>query len=192
MINRYIRYTGHVKYPALAAIPVYLLGTALIAYFRTPSAYVGYVTMCQILIGFGSALLTDTSRLAVMAAVEHKDVALSLVLHSLFTSIGSAIGYAIAGGMWTNMLPYKLAEYLPEEVKSQAWTIFGDIKLQMQYPIGNPIRDAVIAAYGDVGRKMVIVGSALTPLMIITVLLWRNINVKDMEQEEKEDRGTLF
>lgn len=87
--------------------------------------------MCQVLIGFGSALLTDTSRLAVMAAVPHKDVALSLVIHSLFTSIGSAIGYAIAGGMWTNMLPYKLMEYLPEDSKDQAWTIFGDITLQV-------------------------------------------------------------
>lgn len=191
-VGLYIRQTGHVKYPALASIPVYLLGTALIAYFRTPSAYVGYVTMCQILIGFGSALLTDTSRLAVMAAVPHKDVALSLVIHSLFTSIGSAIGYAIAGGMWTNMLPYKLIEYLPEDAKSEAWTIFGDITLQLQDPIGTPVRDAIIQAYGDVGRKMVIVGSALTPLMFITVLFWRNINVKEMQQEEKEDRGNVF
>ncbi|KAK9416644.1 hypothetical protein SUNI508_09554 [Seiridium unicorne] len=164
-VGLYIRYTGHVKYPALASIPVYLFGTALIAYFRTPSAHVGYVTMCQILIELGSVLLTDTSRLAVMPAVEHKNMALSLVIHSLFISIGSAIGYAIAGSMWTNMLPYKLVEYLPEDAKSQTWTIFGDITLQMQYPIGHPIRDAVIEAYGDVGRKMVIVGSALTPLM---------------------------
>ncbi|KAI1842131.1 hypothetical protein JX265_005590 [Neoarthrinium moseri] len=191
-VGLYIRYTGHVKYPALAAIPIYLLGTALIAYFRTPSAYVGYITMCQVLVGLGSALLTDTSRLAVMAAVKHKDVALSLVIHNLFTAIGSAIGFAIAGGMWTNMLPYKLAEYLPEDSKSDAFKIFGDITLQMQYPIGHPIRDGVIAAYGDVGRKMVIVGSALTPLMIITVLLWRNINVKDMEAKEREERGNVF
>lgn len=63
---------------------------------------------------------------------------------------------------------------------------------QMQDPIGTPVRDAIIQAYGDVGRKMVIVGSALTPLMIITVLFWRNINVKEMQQEEKEDRGNVF
>ncbi|KAH8204339.1 hypothetical protein TruAng_001502 [Truncatella angustata] len=191
-IALYIRYTGHVKYPALAAIPIYLLGTALIAYFRTPSTKIGYVVMCQVLIGFGSGLLTDTSRLAVMAAVQHQDVSLSLVIHSLFTSIGSAVGYAIAGGMWTNILPYKLAELLPEDVKSQSWEIYGDITKQLQYPIGHPVRDAVILAYGDVGRKMVIVGAALTPLMIITVLFWRNINVKDTEQEEKEARGNVL
>lgn len=127
-----------------------------------------------------------------MAAVKHQDVALSLVIHSLFTSLGSAIGYAIAGGMWTNILPYKIAEFLPEESKSQSWSIYGDITKQLQYPIGNPIRDAVIRAYGDVGRKMVIVGAALTPLMIITVMFWRNINVKDTEKEEKEARGNVF
>lgn len=148
--------------------------------------------MCQVLIGFGSGLLSDTSRLAVMAAVRREDVALSLVIHSLFTSIGSAIGYAIAGGIWTNLLPYKIADYLPEDSKSMAWTLFGDLTKQLEYPMGNPIRDAVIMAYGDVGRKMVIVGSALTPLMIITVLFWRNINVKDTEEEEKEAKGNVF
>lgn len=148
--------------------------------------------MCQVLIGFGSGLLSETSRLAVMAAVRHKNVALSLVIHSLFTSIGSAVGFAIAGGMWTNMLPNKLAEFLPEESKPSAWSIYGDITKQLEYPMGHPIREAVIMAYGDVGRKMVIVGSALTPLMLLTVMMWRNINVKDTEIEEKDERGNVF
>jgi hypothetical protein len=148
--------------------------------------------MCQVLIGFGSGLLSDTSKLAVMAAVGHKNVALSLVIYNLFTAIGSAVGYAIAGGMWTNLLPYKILEYLPEEIKDMAWTLSGDLTKQLEYPIGNPIRDAVVLAYGDVGRKMVIVGAALSPLMIITILLWRNINVKDTEEEEKEARGNVF
>lgn len=79
---RNIHYTGHVKYPALAAIPIYLLGTSLIVYFRVPGAYVG--------------------------------------------------------------------------------------------------------------RKMVIVGSALIPLTIICVAVWRNINVKELEEDEKRQRGNVF
>jgi MFS family permease len=150
--DRYIRYTGRVKYPALAAVPVYLLGTALIIYFRAPDTYVGYVAMCQILVGFGAGMLSDMSQLALMAAVGHQDVAVAIAIYGLFGSIGSSTGYAIAGGMWTNILPYKLHELLPDDAKDLSAAIYGDITKQLSYPMGSPIREAIIAAAADFQR----------------------------------------
>lgn len=192
IIFRYIRYTGHVKYPALVAIPIYLLGTALIIYFRVPGAQVGYLAMCQVLVGFGAGVLNQMSQLITMASVRHQDVAVALAIYGLFGSVGSSVGYAVAGGIWTNILPVKLYEFLPEDSKNMTAAIYGDINKQMEYPIGTPIRDAVIEAYGDVMRKMVIVGSALIPLTIICVIVWRNINVKKLETVEKRSRGNVF
>ncbi|KAI8957041.1 MFS general substrate transporter [Daldinia sp. FL1419] len=191
-IALYIRYTGHAKYPALVAIPIYLLGTALIIYFRVPGAQVGYLAMCQVLVGFGVGMINQMSQLITMASVSHQDVAVALAIYGLFGSVGSSVGYAVAGGIWTNILPVKLYEFLPEDSKNMTAAIYGDINKQMQYPIGTPIRDAVIEAYGDVMRKMVIVGSALIPLTIICVLVWRNINVKKLETVEKRSRGNVF
>ncbi|KAI5862959.1 siderophore iron transporter mirB [Durotheca rogersii] len=191
-IALYIRWTGHVKYPALASAPIYLLGTALIVYFRVPSSPVGYLVMCQVLVGFGAGVLSQTGVLAAMASVRHQDVAVALAIYGLFGSVGSSVGYAIAGGMWTNILPAKLYEFLPEDSKHLTAEIYGDIQKQMAYDFGTPIRNAVIAAYGDVMRKMVIVGSALIPLVIATVFIWRNINVKKLESEEKKERGNVF
>ncbi|KAF3065318.1 Siderophore iron transporter mirB [Daldinia childiae] len=188
----YIRYTGHVKYPALVAIPIYLLGTALIIYFRVPGAQVGYLAMCQVLVGFGAGVINQMSQLITMASVRHQDVAVALAIYGLFGSVGSSVGYAVAGGLWTNILPVKLYEFLPEDSKNMTAAIYGDITKQMEYPIGTPIRDAVIEAYGDVMRKMVIVGSALIPLTIIFVVIWRNINVKKLETVEKRSRGNVF
>ncbi|KAI1463459.1 MFS general substrate transporter [Daldinia caldariorum] len=191
-IALYIRYTGHVRYPALAAIPIYLLGTALIIYFRVPGAQVGYLAMCQVLVGFGVGVINQMSQLITMASVRHQDVAVALAIYGLFGSVGSSVGYAVAGGIWTNILPVKLYEFLPDDSKNMTATIYGDINKQMEYPIGTPIRDAVIEAYGDVMRKMVIVGSALIPLTIICVIVWRNINVKKLETVEKRSRGNVF
>ncbi|KAK6839516.1 MFS general substrate transporter [Apiospora arundinis] len=191
-IALFIRYNGHVKWPAMVGVPIYILGTALIAHFRVPGADVGYLTMCQILVGFSTGIITNMSQLALMASVNHENVAVALAIYGLFGAVGSSIGYAIAGGIWTNILPFKLAEFLPDSAKDQAASIYGSIELQMAEPIGTPIRDAVIEAYGYVMRLMVIVGASLIPLLIIAVLIWKSINVKTLEPDEKRKKGNVF
>lgn len=148
--------------------------------------------MCQVLVGFGVGMIGQMAELIAMATVRHQDVAVALAIYGLFGSVGSSVGYAIAGGLWTNILPAKLYEFLPEDSKNMTAAIYGDINKQMADPIGTPIRDAVIAAYADVMRKMVIVGSALIPLTIICVIVWKNINVKKLEAGEKRARGNVF
>ena len=148
--------------------------------------------MCQVLVGFSTGMLTTMSQLAIMASVRHQDVAVSIAIWGLFGSVGSSVGFAIAGGMWTNILPEKLYEFLPEDAKGNATAIYGDIELQMADPIGTPVRDAVISAYGDVMRKMAITGACLIPVIIVSVGIWRNINVKKLEGLEKRKRGTVF
>ncbi|KAG4224103.1 hypothetical protein PC116_g27438 [Phytophthora cactorum] len=148
--------------------------------------------MCQVFVGFGVGMINQMSQLITMASVRHQDVAVALAIYGLFGSVGSSVGYAVAGGIWTNLLPVKLHEFLPEDSKNMTAAIYGDITKQMEYPIGTPIRDAVIEAYGDVMRKMVIVGSALIPLTIICVIVWKNINVKKLETVEKRSRGNVF
>ena len=58
----------------------------------------------------------------------------------------------------------------------------------MEFPIGNPIRDGVVEAYGAVQREMVIAGCAFLPFIIVSVLVWRNLPIK----ERKQTKGTVF
>lgn len=176
----------------MAGVPIYILGTGLLVHFRTPDAQVGYLAMCQILVGFSTGILVLTSQLALMYSIAQADVAIGLALYALFGSIGSSTGVAIAGGMWTNILPYKIAEYLPADAKDQAAALYGDITLQMAEPIGSPIRDAVIAAYADVMHKMVIAGVCLIPLLVAAVWVWRHKNVKEVQEKERAQRGNVL
>ncbi|KAI0594285.1 major facilitator superfamily transporter [Biscogniauxia sp. FL1348] len=188
-----VRYTGAVKWPAIAGIPFAVLGTALLIHFRQPSSHVGLLVMCQIFNGISSEIWSLGSKLAVMASVDHQQIAVVVALHSLFASIGAAIGFAIAGGIWTNILPAKLYENLPEGSKNLTSSIYGSLVIQESYPLGSPIRDAIIASYADVQRKMVIAGTAFLPLCIISIFMWKNINVLKIEETKgKQTKGNVW
>ncbi|KAJ2986482.1 hypothetical protein NUW58_g3300 [Xylaria curta] len=193
-VGLYTRWSGTYKWPAIiGGIPFATLGTVLLIHFRTPGTHIGYLVMCQIFNGIASEIWVLAAKLAIMATVTHQEIAVALALFSLFGSIGASVGLAIAGALWTNTLPAKLYEFLPEDFKDKTGEIFGSIIVQRSFPMGTPVRDAIIAAYADVQRKMVISGAAFLPLCLICLLLWKNINVKTLEETRgTQSKGNLF
>jgi len=188
-----IRMTGRYKLVSYAGIPFCLLGTALLIHFRTPSSSVGYLVMCQMFNGISSGIWVTTGQLAVQASVSHQEIAVATAVFSMFGSIGVAIGLAIAGSLWTNVLPVQLYNRLPEDAKDLAAEIYGSIVVQQSYPMGSPIRDAIIGAYADVQRKMVIAGASFIPLLLVCILVWRNVNVKKLEEiNGKQVKGNVW
>ncbi|KAJ3494588.1 hypothetical protein NLG97_g3980 [Lecanicillium saksenae] len=183
-----VRYYGYYKWPSVSMTPFAVLGTALLIHFRNPSSHVGLLVMCQLFSGIYSGVWAATSQLSVMANVSHQETAVALALWGLFGSIGAAIGQAIAGGIWTNVLPQQLVKNLPDDLKPLAGEIFADITKQLSYPMGSPGRDAIIASYGHVQRIFVIVGCCFLPLAISCLFLWKNINVKSMQSAERRKK----
>lgn len=188
-----ISYTGDFKWTAYAGVPIMLLGTALLIPFRSPNAPVGMLVFTQFLVGLGSEVFSVCSSLAIMAPVTHQYIAVVNAISGLFGGVGASIGIAIAGAMWNNMIPEQLYQRLPEASKANATTIFGDIRIQMAFPDGSPERDAVVGAYGHVMRLMVIAGAASMPLCLACVFMWKNINVRKIEEEKgKQTKGLVI
>ncbi|OMP86129.1 Siderophore iron transporter mirB [Diplodia seriata] len=188
LIGLLIRHTGRFKPVALAAVPVSTLATALLIHFRHPHTPIGYVVMCQILSAFAGGTLVVTEQLAAMAAVPHNEVAAVLALEGMFTSVGGSVGQSISGAIWTNLMPKMMEEFLPQEEKGKALAIYGSLATQLAYPVGSPVREAVVAAYGYVQRRMLIAGVCFMPVAMGCVLLWRDINVKKVRQT----KGNVF
>lgn len=149
--------------------------------------------MCQIFNGVYSGVWALTGQLAIMASVNHQEIAVSLALFGLFGAIGASIGYAVAGALWTNIFPVQLYNRLPEDAKNLTASIYGDMTIQMSYEMGTPIRTAINDAYQDVQRKMVITGVAFIPICSILLFAWKNINVKKLEATHgKQTKGTVY
>lgn len=187
------RYTGNFKYVGAAGLPFMLIGTGLLIKFRAPNTSTGLLVLGQLLNGFGSGFLSLTSQMAVMAPVTHQEIAVVLAIYGLFGSIGASIGETIAGALWTNELPKAMYNALPADSKNLTETIYDSLVVQLSYPIGSPIRDAIIEAYASVMHKMVIAGAVFMVPTVLSVLLWRNINLKTIEEEKgTQAKGNIF
>ncbi|CAH0020537.1 unnamed protein product [Clonostachys rhizophaga] len=192
-IGAVISYTGDFKWSAIAGVPLMLLGTALLIPLRTPETGPGLITMTQIFVGVGAQLFASCGQLAVQVAVTHHEIAVVLAIWGMFGSFGAAIGNAIAGALWNNILPEQLLLRLPESVKNQSATIYGDMVLQMSFEDGSPEREAIVGAYGYLQRRMVIAGACFMPLCLFAIFVWKNTNIRKLQSEQGiQTKGRVF
>ncbi|EER27099.1 siderophore iron transporter, putative [Coccidioides posadasii C735 delta SOWgp] len=183
-----IRATGRFKYLALAAIPLQMIGVSLMIRFRKPGTDIGFIILCQVLIALSGGTMVICEQIAIMAAVSHGEVAVALALLGLFSSVGSAIGQTIAGAIWTHTIPQYLQMYLPESAKWKAMEIYDSLEEQLSYPMDSPERQAIMSAYEVSQRRMLIVGLCVLPLAMVWILMWRDIQLKNV----KRAKGTVF
>ncbi|KAM0360530.1 hypothetical protein ACHAP4_002614 [Fusarium culmorum] len=192
-VGWFVARTGNIKWTAMAGAPIMLLGTALIIPFRKEDTNVGLLALTQILVGFGAGVFSTVDQVAVMAPVTHQYLAVTSALSGLFGGVGAGIGYAIAGAFWNNVMPVQLAQRLPESAQANVSVIFGSIEVQKSFADGSLEREAIVGAYAHTMRLMAITGVATMPLCVLSIIIWRNINVKKVEEEKgKQTKGMVF
>ncbi len=184
-----IHYTGRYKPVCLYfGIPLSILGLGLMINFRRPDGNVGYIVMCQIFVSFAAGTIIICDEIAIMAAASHQHIAVVLAVLGMFGTIGGAIGLTVAAAIWQNILPKKLAEYLPVSELPNLPSIYEDITMQLSYAVGSPARIAIQHAYGDAQMMMLIAGTAVWAVGIVAVVMWRDIRVIDI----KQTKGHVF
>lgn len=183
IVGLLIRYTGRFKWlPLYFGCPISVLGVALMVVFRQPNVNIGYIIMCQIFIAFGGGTTVIVQQLAATAAVDHSSVAVVLAIQYAFANVGGAIGQSLASAIWTGVFPDRLQKYLPEESIGNISSIYGDMTVQSSYPIDSPTRQAIMRAYGDAQRHMLIGGACFLAVGWFFILIWRDISVRHNKQ----------
>ena len=183
VVGLLVRWTGRFKWIALYfGVPLTILGVGLMIEFRQPDVNIGYIVMCQIFIAFAGGALVITEQMAAMAAASQAHVAVVLAVQGMFSSIGGAIGGTIAAAVWTGVFPVKLKEYLPEDALPNLANIYSRLDIQLQYAWGTPARNAIMRAYGDAQKAMLIAATAILVLAVGATAVWRDIKVKDFKQ----------
>lgn len=187
-LGLFIRHVDRLKWIALAAMPLISLGTGLMIQFRSPQSHIGYIVMCEIFKAIAGGTLAICQQMAAMATGSHETVAVSFALVGLFSKMGAGIGSAISGIIWTSTVPVYLQKYLPPEKKHKVAELYGSIEAVLSYPPGTPERDATILAYGVAQRRMLIAGLLILPLAVGSILMWRDVRLKKVNQV----KGTVF
>lgn len=185
----WVRQTKHFKYAALFfGLPLMMLGAGLMIHFRGSDQGIGYLVMCQIFIAFSGGTLVISEDMAVMAASDRDGVPMMLSLIGLSSSIGGAIGTAVTGAIYNNVIPQALLRALPDDTKADYLTIFqGGYTTQVTYPVGSATRDAINYAWGYYQKQSCIAATAILVLAIPAIAVWKNYNV-----DRKQNKGVMI
>ncbi|KAI4749206.1 hypothetical protein E4T50_00535 [Aureobasidium sp. EXF-12298] len=182
-VGAWIHYTGRFKPVSLyVGIPLSILGTGLMAYFRRADSGTGYLVMCQIMLSISAGIIIICDEIAALSSVAHQHIAVILATLGLFGSVGGAVGSTVTSAIWQNVFPKALAVYLPAEELPNLLLIYADINTQLSYAIDSPARIAIQRAYSDAQEDMVIAATAVWVLGLAAVFAWRNINVSTSKQ----------
>lgn len=182
-----IKGTNRFRWLLWIAVPLYILGIGLMIYFRQPGFSVGYTIMCQIFIAFAGGTMIICQQVAVLSASDHNNAAAALAFLNVFGNIGGGIGGSISGAVWQHTLPGALQKYLPAEALADWETIYEDLATQLSYPMGDPVREAIIKAYAVGQSRMLIAGTCI----MATSLIWMFV-IRDVRLNRTQTKGILF
>ncbi|KAM3559161.1 hypothetical protein MY1884_003620 [Beauveria asiatica] len=178
-----IHKTGRFKPATLyVGVPLSAFGIGLLMHFRSADSGIGYLVMCLFFIGIAAGTIIVCDEIAMLAAGAHQYVAVCLAVLGMFSNVGGAVGFTVASAIWQNTFPNKLLQYLPEEELPNFPMIYGDLAVQISYPVGTPTRDAIQHAYSDAFLRLLATATAVWALGFVGVLMWRNINVIGIKQ----------
>ncbi|PGH33272.1 MFS transporter, SIT family, siderophore-iron:H+ symporter [[Emmonsia] crescens] len=169
---------------------LFMVAFGLLIHFRGGKSRANHsgVIGAQVLLGIAGGLFPYPAQASIQAATKHEHVAVITGLYLASYNIGSALGNAISGAIWNQVLPGALKARIGDAV--DAGTIYGNpFKFVENYPIGTPVRDGVIDAYRHVQRLLCITGICLSVMLVVFALLIRDPvlgKVQSLEDAEKE------
>jgi hypothetical protein len=189
MFGLYVRWAKHFKYACLFfALPLMFLGSGLTIYFRGNDHGIGYVVMCQIFIAFSGGTLVIGEQMAVMSAADREGIPLALSLVSLSTSVGGAMGDAVAASIYGNIFPAALARKLPADRQNMVQTLYlGGYIVQEMFVPGTVEREAVDYAWGETQRFGGVAAVSVLVLAIPAIAVWKNYYVG-----KQQNKGTVI
>ncbi|KAF2021260.1 siderophore iron transporter mirB [Aaosphaeria arxii CBS 175.79] len=182
------KYSDRFKWGAVIGMPLQILMTGLLIPFRRPNTPIGLLVMIEVIGSISSGTLVMVEQLSVMSAVPHENIAVGLAILSMITSIGGSIGQAISAAIWTQVVQKKMYEYMPDNMGDQTPLICGSLPNQLALSWDSPARQAVVRAYGDAQRIMVIVGTCVLVPCLLWVYMLKNYSLS----EHKDRKGILM
>ncbi|EDO15090.1 hypothetical protein Kpol_416p5 [Vanderwaltozyma polyspora DSM 70294] len=159
----------------------------MIRYTGGLDSHVGII-VARCILGFGNGFLKFPARASIQAsAYSHEMMAVMTSLFLAVSSIGSAFGDAVAGSIWTNVLPGKISEGITNETLAD-YAYGSPTKFILKYKWDTPERQAVVEAYKVIGRLLNIVGICLLVPLLISAFFLKNRRLEDVVSFDKFDK----
>lgn len=186
----------------LAGCALMFVAFGMLIHFRGGDGSGNYsgIVAAQIMLGLAGGLIPYPAQASVQAATRHENVAVITGVFMATYSVGSALGNALSGAIWSHTLVPTLLNTLPSGYNNitTAESIYASpFVWVLDYPLGSPIRDGIIVGYRHTQKLLTITGICLCIPLFVFSLCLRNPRLGDEqtapdaeERAHGEDRGT--
>lgn len=185
----------------LFGISCWFVSMGLLVHFRGDTdSHAGIVgSLC--LLGFGAGFFTYTTQASIQASTKlHQDMAVITSLYFATYNIGSAVGSAVSGAIWTNILPKEIEKRVTNSTLSiEAYA--APLTFILTYTWETPERQAVVVAYKYVQKILCTVGLCFCVPLLFAAFCLRNhklesvVALGDLDEKntvEDEESGNFL
>ncbi|KAF9126499.1 hypothetical protein BGX30_015220 [Mortierella sp. GBA39] len=168
-------------------ITIHVLGVGLMIPARLPTSSDAFVVISQAIAGGGAGIANVASTVAVTGIVDKKDVATVIGAQQVLSSIGYAIGGALAGGVWTQYLPKRLEKHITSPYDKHL-----ALNDPLEYiPSLDPVtKSQLVDAYADSQMLMSIITCCLAIIAFICAMMMQHVDLlQDQPDRNQEANG---
>lgn len=170
--------TRSFKWWLLLGLVIRIIGYGVMFRIRTEHPSLGELIVVQILQGLGDGIVQTGGYIAATINVPHKETAQAVALIVTIGMLGSSVGSAISGAIYTSTFPTELRKYLgdqatPELISNIINSIDTDIPAW-----GTPLRTGISNAYNQVTSYFFIAAMVIIAPSFILVYYLPNQKLK--------------
>ncbi|KAK3192361.1 ferrioxamine B transporter [Lecanicillium sp. MT-2017a] len=190
------------KYIIVTGTCLHMVAFGLLIQFRGGAGanYPGMVG-AQVLLGVSCGMFTYAALASIQAATRHEHLAVVTGVYFACFNVGGAIGNAISGAIWTQLLPGQLTRQLaPFANETLAAAVYDAPFTAIEdYAWGSPVRDGIVGAYRHTQKILCITSICIAALVVGFALALRdprlgdeqslpNAEVKDKSASSENDK----
>lgn len=157
---------------------LWIISIGLFYQFRGGESSHSGIIGASIVLGFGSAIFTQSIIVTLQAMASHDNMASITGLYFMFAQVGAATGASISGAIWTQTMYKQLLKQLKDSDLTMA-VFASPYEFIASYAWGTKERDLVIQAYRHVQKVTMLVSLILTVPLLVSVLFTKDRKLSD-------------
>lgn len=170
-------------------IGVWFIAFGLLEHYRGGLGARAGIIAALCILGFGNGFIKFPARASIQAsAYSHEMMGIATSLFLSIASIGSAFGSAVAGAVWSNVLPGQIEKRITNNSTLVAYAYDSPTKFIKTYKWNTTERQQVVAAYKVVEKILIIIGLCLLVPMLCVSIFLRNRRLEDVVSFDKLDK----
>ncbi len=166
---------------------LWMVSMGMLVHFRGGESSHAGIIGSLIVMGFGTAFFTMPTQTTLQSCVGHEYTAIVTSLNYTVYRVGAAVGSAIAGAIWSQLLPKKIQKYLGSDLEASAYG--APFEFILTYTWDTPERQKLVLAYQEIEKILMIVALVFCVPLVASAFALRDRKLGEFQSYENDKKA---